>query len=58
MKISNKKKSSVITPDSKLQIHKWPPNKILITGDSMISGNDEKRLSKKYPVKVCPFPGA
>ena len=30
----------------------------LITGDSMISGNDEKRLSKKYPVKVCPFPGA
>ena len=24
----------------------------------MTSGIDEKRLTKKYPVKVCPFPGA
>ena len=29
-----------------------------MTGDSMISGIDGKRLSKKYPVKVRPFPGA
>ena len=50
--------SSVITPNSKLQIHKWSRNTILVTGDSMISGIDEKRLSKKYPVKVRPFPGA
>ena len=24
----------------------------------MIRGIDEKELSNKYPVKVCPFPGA
>ena len=40
-----------------LQIHKWSRNTILITGDSVILGIDEKRLSKKYPVKVCSFPG-
>ena len=50
--------SSVITPNSKLQIHKWSRNTILIPGDSMISGSDEKRLSRKYPVKLWPFPGA
>ena len=55
---SSSNPSSVITLNSKLQIHKWSGNTILITGDSMISGIDEKRLSKKYPVKVPPFPGA
>ena len=50
--------SSVITPNSKLQIHKWSRKTILITGDSMISSIDEKRLSKKYPMKVRPFAGA
>ena len=33
-------------------------NAILITGYSMIPGIDEKILTKKYPVKVCPFPRA
>ena len=47
--------SSVITPNSKLQIHKWSPNPILKTGDSMISGIDEKRLLKKHPVTVRLF---
>ena len=47
--------SSVITPNSKFQIHKWSPNPILKTGDSMISGIDEKRLLKKHPVKVRLF---
>ena len=42
----------------KLQIHKWSWNTILITGDWMISGIDEKRLSKKYTVKVRLLPGA
>ena len=37
----------VITPNTNLQIQEWPRNTILITGDdSMISGIDEKRLSK------------
>ena len=48
----------VITPNAKLQIHKWSRNAFLVTGDSMISGIDEKRLSKKHPAKVFPFPGA
>ena len=48
----------VIAPNTKLQIHNWSRNTILITGDSMISVVDEKRLSKKDPVKVCPFPRA
>ena len=50
--------SSVITPTSKLQIHKWSRNTTLITGDSIMSGIDVKRLSKKYPLKFRPFPGA
>ena len=29
-----------------------------MAGDSMISGIDEQRLSKKYPVEVRLFPGA
>ena len=40
--------SSVVTPNSKLKIQKWSRNTILITSDSVISGIDEKRLSKKY----------
>ena len=48
----------VITPNIKLQIHKWPRNTFLITSDSVISGIDEKKLSKKYPVNIRPFPGA
>ena len=49
---------SFITPNNKLQIHKWSRNTILITVDPMISGINEKTLSKKYHVKVRPFPGA
>ena len=48
----------VITPNTKLKIHKLLRNTILITGDSIISGIDEKELSKKHPVKVRPFHGA
>ena len=48
----------IITLNTKLQTYKCSQNTVLITGNSMISGIDEKRLSKKYPVKVRPFPGA
>ena len=36
----------------------WPKNTILITGDSMLCGIEEKRLSKKFNVKVRPRQGA
>ena len=49
--------SPVITPNTKLQIHKWPRN-TLTTGDSVISGIDDKGLSKKYLLNVRPFTGA
>ena len=47
-----------ITTNTKLQIHKWFRNSILITGYWMMSETDEKRLLKKCPVKVRPVPGA
>ena len=36
----------------------WPLETILIIGDSMIHGIDEKRLSKDKVIKVRSFPGA
>ena len=36
----------------------WPENTVLITGDSMSFGLDEKRLSRRYNVKVRCHPGA
>ena len=48
----------VITHSTKLQIHKWSQNTTLIIGDLMISGFNEKRLLKKYPIKFRYFPGA
>ena len=38
--------------------HKWPRNTILIASDSICNQIDEKRLSKKYNVKVRAFSGA
>ena len=43
------------TPDN---TGKWKPNTTLITGDSMILGIDESRISLKHRVKVRPFRGA
>ena len=48
----------VITPNTKLQIHKWPRNTFLTTGDSVISDIDDKGLSKKHLLNVRPFTGA
>jgi myosin heavy subunit len=36
----------------------WPKNTVLIAGDSMIGGLEEKRMSRKYNVKVRSHPGA
>jgi len=37
---------------------KWKKDTILVTGDSMISGIQQARLSKKREVKVRPLLGA
>ena len=34
------------------EVHKWPKNKILIVGDSIINGIEESRIKKKIPVEV------
>ena len=47
---------SVITPNTKPQIHKWSRNTSFITGGSMISAIDKKRLSKKISRRSSPFP--
>ena len=36
----------------------YPPNTILVTGDSLLNNIEERRLSKKFNVKVRAFPGA
>ena len=38
--------------------HKWPKKTVLVVGDSMLAGVDEKRMSNGCPVKVRVFPGA
>ena len=40
------------------QEHSWKPNTILITGDLLLQGIDERRLSRKESVKVRIFRGA
>ena len=38
--------------------HHWPKGTCVITGDSMLEGIDERRMSSKRLVKVRSFPGA
>ena len=42
-----------------VDVHPWPKNTILIAGDSMINGINEKRISANFKsVKVRCFSGA
>ena len=41
-----------------LDKHKWPPNTCLIVGDSILSGLQENRMSKRSLVKVRVFKGS
>ena len=42
-----------------VDVHSWPKNTILIAGDSMINGINEKRISTNFKsVKVRCFSGA
>ena len=45
-------------PDEPTNVHVWPENTILIAGDSMLHGINEKRLSKDWNVKVRAHSGA
>ena len=48
-----------VSPKSNENLHKWDRNTTLIVGDSMLSGIEERRISKKdRKVKVKNFPGA
>ena len=44
--------------DSTVSSHKWPKRTVLIVGDSIISGVDERRISHRNNTKVRVFPGA
>ena len=48
-----------ISPNSNENLQKWSRNAVLIVGDSMLSGIDERRISKRdRKIKVKNFPGA
>ena len=38
--------------------HAWPPNTVLIAGDSILNCIEENRLKKNLSVKVRSFPGS
>ena len=43
---------------SRVKTKAWPKGTCLVTGDSMLGHIDETRMSRKFKVKVRPFPGA
>ena len=48
-----------MSPKSNKNLHKWDKNTTLIVGESMFSGIEERRISKRdRKVKVKNFPGA
>ena len=52
--VSSSSKNNSKSRDS----HKWPNETVLVVGDSMLAGVDEKRMSHRSNVKVRVFPGA
>ena len=54
----SKEEFQLNTPGKVSDVHCWKENTILIAGDSMLSGLDERRLSSKGGVKVRAFPGS
>ena len=48
-----------VSPKSNENLHKWDRNTTLIVGDSLFSGTEERRISKRdREVKIKNFPGA
>ena len=47
-----------VTPPPSTQKVPWKPNTVLIIGDSLLNGIQEKKMSKDGTIKVRAFPGA
>ena len=43
---------------SRVKTKAWPKGTCIVKGDSMLGHIDETRMSRKFKVKVRPFPGA
>ena len=57
--IDNKEANESINNDTgRFKTKAWPKGTCLVTGDSMLGHIDETRMSRKFKVKVRPFPGA
>ena len=58
--VSNKEKSESINNNDTdgVKTKTWPKGTCLVTGDSMLGHIDETLMSRKFKVKVRPFPGA
>ena len=58
--INNKEanESISINDTGRFKTKAWPKRTCLVTGDSMLEHIDEIRMSRKFKVKVRPFPGA
>ena len=52
-------KTPHVSPKWNKNLHKWDRNTTLIVGDSLFSGTEERRISKRdREVKIKNFPGA
>ena len=58
--ISNKKTNESINNNytDRVKTKPWRKGTCLFTGDSMLGNVDKTRMSRKFKVKVRPFPGA
>ena len=58
--VNNKEKNESINNNDTdgVKTKTWPKGTCLVTGDSMLGHIDETRMSRKFKVKVRPFPGA
>ena len=58
--VSNKEKNESINNNDtdRVKAKTWPRGTCLVTGNSMLGDIDETRMSRKFKVKVRPFPGA
>ena len=58
--VNNKEKNESINNNDTdgVKTKPWPKGTCLVTGDSMLGHIDETRMSRKFKVKVRPFPGA
>ena len=58
--VNNKEKNESINNNDtgEVKTKTWPKGTCLVTGDSMLGHIDETRMSRKFKVKVRPFPGA